>query len=530
MIRSSLSPHFTPTSRFSDLLVWPSLQDEMAPFLKYCRGLVLNAGSGPREIQLGTRDLNVDIVPTNRPHLIGDLHRIPLHDESVDTVVSIAVLEHVSYPWIVACEFYRVLRPAGHGVICVPFLQPQHACPSDFVRFTQEGLSTLMKYAGFEVIETAHVHHFGQTMAWLLSEYLEYNHPHKYMAPLWAVLLKQLSQGTLLGGDSPNTHNTHYVVVRKPGQESAANPRYLEALASNDPHSWFVPLLRCPHTRQPLRLSGDSLVTEDGAFAYGFIDGIPDLRPKLNGPDTNLRQVDALALSAVERPNTNQAQSLAGSASIQHKPVLTIASEKTFEVSFKTAYLRRLQQTQPSKVAVLVTNEFEGIFRNGGIGTYYRRLAEQLTAEGWHVLLLLTWTEEGFGGESELPAVKHIFSTFEIEQVLNLQPVHLRMLSVRTQNTYTYQSVCCFFFTQAILNCFPASHVYIEFPDIMGMGYHSIHAKQAGFLGITASRRSRCTGVTSGYMKRVRSMKRSIPRHGFGRRPIMIASALRTPI
>ena len=163
-----------------------------------------------------------------------------------------------------------------------------------------------MKYAGFEVIETAHVHHFGQTMAWLLSEYLEYNRPRSYTVPLWAGLLKRLSQGTLLGRDSPEYANTHYVVVRKPGQESAANPRYLEALASSDPNTWFVPLLRCPHTRQPLRLSGDSLVTEDGAFAYGFVDGIPDLRPKLNGPDTTLRQVDALARQQWSAPTTTR--------------------------------------------------------------------------------------------------------------------------------------------------------------------------------------------------------------------------------
>ena len=78
------------------------------------------------------RDLNIDIVPSSRPHVIADLHRIPLLDECVDTVVSIAVLEHVRYPWLVAEEFHRVLRPAGHGVICVPFLQPRARLPQRF--------------------------------------------------------------------------------------------------------------------------------------------------------------------------------------------------------------------------------------------------------------------------------------------------------------------------------------------------------------------------------------------------------------
>ncbi len=278
-----------PTSISKSLLVWPSLQEELAPFLKYCTGLVLNAGAGQREIQLGERDLNVDIVSASRPHVMGDLHRIPLSDECVDTVVCIAVLEHVRHPWIVAEEFRRVLRPTGHGIICVPFLQPRHACPGDFMRFTEEGLAELMTYAGFEVIDTAPVHHFGLTIAWLLCEYLEHNRPRRFTEPLWAALLKRLSRGVWLGGDSPNTHNTHYVVVRKPGAEAPPRPYYLEARAGDDPRTWFLPLLACPHTRQPLRLRGDAWVSEDGGFTYGFTDGIPDLRPNSNALDAELR-------------------------------------------------------------------------------------------------------------------------------------------------------------------------------------------------------------------------------------------------
>ena len=132
---------------------------------------------------------------------------------------------------------------------------------------------------------------------------------------------------------------------------------------------------------------------------------------------------------------------------------------------------------------MLVTNEYEGLFRNGGIGTYYRKLSEQLTAEGWHVLLLLTWTEKRYAGESEFPAVKHIFSASELDDVLNLQPVHFRALAVKGQDEHAYQSMCCLMFTQAALNCFADRPVYIEFPDVMGMGYHTIHAKRAGLLG-----------------------------------------------
>lgn len=277
-------------SIFSNPLVWPSLSEELAPYLKYCRGIVLNAGSGQRGIQLGQKDLRIDIDLSNEPDIIADLHSIPLLDQSVDTVVSIAVLEHTRYPWLVAQEFCRVLRPGGYGVIAIPFLQPQHACPNDFTRFTENGLIELMNYAGFEVVETGHVHHFGQTLAWLLWEYIQFNKPSKFTQPLWMILINQLSKGTLFKGDSPNTHNTHYVVVRKPGEFPAPSNSSSQIVTSEDSKTWFFPLLACPQSKQPLSFTGEQFVSEDAQLTYTFKEGIPDLRPnqelKISNPVT----------------------------------------------------------------------------------------------------------------------------------------------------------------------------------------------------------------------------------------------------
>jgi uncharacterized protein YbaR (Trm112 family) len=264
----------------SDPLVWPKLEEELAPYLKYIKGIVLNGGSGQREIQLGDRDLNIDIVPGNKPDILGDLHALPLQDAAVDTIVSIAVLEHTRYPWIVAKEFYRVLRNGGYGVIAVPFLQPQHACPHDYVRFTEQGLVELMKYVGFEVIETGYVHHFGQTIAWQLWEYLKGSKTNKWMLPFWWVVVNQLSRGNIFKGNGETTHNTHYVIVRKPGEivDSAATNAQL--LSNTDSNSWFYPLLICPETNQPLHRANDHLVSQDGQFTYVIEDNIPQLLPK----------------------------------------------------------------------------------------------------------------------------------------------------------------------------------------------------------------------------------------------------------
>ena len=49
--------------------------------------------------------------------LVGDLHRLPLRDSSVDIVVSGLALSHVPGLAPVMAEFARVLRPGGHLVI-----------------------------------------------------------------------------------------------------------------------------------------------------------------------------------------------------------------------------------------------------------------------------------------------------------------------------------------------------------------------------------------------------------------------------
>lgn len=462
-------------SILSNPLVWPSITEELAPFLKYCRGIVLNAGSGQRDIQMGKRDLNIDIVPDNKPDIIADLHGIPLLDESVDTIVSVAVLEHTRYPWIVAEEFYRVLRPGGYGVIGVPFLQPQHACPSDYVRFTENGLVELMKYVGFEVIETSHVHHFGQTVAWMLWEYLQHNRPQKFVEPLWVALIHQLSKGKVFKTDSPNTHNTHYVVVQKPG-DAQPQSHYQRALAGQDVKTWFFPMLACPESGQTLRRSGEVLVSEDGFFSYAFNQGIPEILPKQEIKTSRLKRLEPFQAKA-----ESQGQQLIP----QQSTAITsrIISEKSFDVSFKTSLIETLHQARPKKVAVLATSEYEGIFRNGGVGTHYKTLSDNLAADGWYVILLLCFVEEQYGGHSDIPALKHIFSTAELQQILHLQPTHLHLLADSKKDFFDHQGVGCLLFMQALANCLKDAQIYVEFPEMMGIGYRTIQAKQAGLLG-----------------------------------------------
>lgn len=98
-------------------------------------------GNGVEAIYSGNlaRVVAFDIYTSPFVQFVADAHHIPLASASVDAVIVQAVLEHVLDPRRVVAEIHRVLRPAGLVYAETPFLQPVHAGPFDFTRYTSSG-------------------------------------------------------------------------------------------------------------------------------------------------------------------------------------------------------------------------------------------------------------------------------------------------------------------------------------------------------------------------------------------------------
>ena len=75
---------------------------------------------------------------------IMDIQDIDLDDETVGTVLCFETLEHVERPWVAMQEVYRVLKPGGMVVVSAPMNLLIHAFPSDYWRFTTQGIRTLL--------------------------------------------------------------------------------------------------------------------------------------------------------------------------------------------------------------------------------------------------------------------------------------------------------------------------------------------------------------------------------------------------
>ena len=152
------------------------LERELEPVVHYLSGRMLNAGCGTRDIRPflarnGVSDVTLyDIDSTDPSVLIGPLEAMPFEDESFDSALCNAVLEHVEDAGRAMRELARVVREGGYIVVAVPFLQPYHACPGDFRRYTADGLSQLGLSAGLEPVEVLPVHSLAQTLGWIVWE------------------------------------------------------------------------------------------------------------------------------------------------------------------------------------------------------------------------------------------------------------------------------------------------------------------------------------------------------------------------
>jgi SAM-dependent methyltransferase len=147
-------PQDPPRNRF-DGVIPVHLTPAQISYLPQGRGgqiaLDLGCGHGRQRTvleKLGYDVYAVDFDGAAADDLV-DAHAVPLRDQSVDLVMSIAVLEHLADPSRAVSEVLRVLVPGGCFIGTVAFLEPFH--DNSFFHFSHLGLSWVLQTNGFEV-------------------------------------------------------------------------------------------------------------------------------------------------------------------------------------------------------------------------------------------------------------------------------------------------------------------------------------------------------------------------------------------
>lgn len=257
------------------------LEQELEPVAHYLSGHVLNAGCGSRDIgeylrRNGVADLTCYDIASDDPGVVlGPLESMPFPDGSFDSVLCNAVLEHVRDANRAMRELARVVRKGGHIVVAVPFLQPYHAAPGDFRRYTADGLEQLGTSAGLEVVEILPVHSFTQTLGWILWEYAQEKGGWLRRSAGYAIAFLATRIWNRTDPALTKNANTFQAVFRRPdGNEAAViGTAWREdpvPAACTDVPTMLVPdELRLLHHLAENYYSGIGVIVDGGSFLGG---------------------------------------------------------------------------------------------------------------------------------------------------------------------------------------------------------------------------------------------------------------------
>lgn len=263
------------------------LEQELEPVAPYLSGHLLNAGCGSRDVTpylLANGVAKVtkyDIASTDTDVIVGPLETMPFADATFDSVLCNAVLEHVSDAEGSMRELARVVRPDGHVVVAVPFLQPFHACPADFRRYTADGLGALGRRAGLDVVSVLPVHTIAQTVGWILWEYARERGGLLRRALVWALAYPATRLSNRTDAKLVRNANTFQAVFRRPpadldAPDSVWRQRAVPAACAAVPTMLIPDELRLLNYLAEECYTGEGAIVDAGCFLGGSTVALAD--------------------------------------------------------------------------------------------------------------------------------------------------------------------------------------------------------------------------------------------------------------
>lgn len=142
----------------------------------YIKGKTIDAGAGSfyryRQFFNCDQYITIDIDESLKPDIVCSVEKIPLPDESVDSVVCTGVLGDIFEPKKPIKEFHRILKNGKYCLLTDNFFGVIHNEPFDYFRFTNFYFERILKESGFKIIKISRIGGFYAMAAQMIIEYL----------------------------------------------------------------------------------------------------------------------------------------------------------------------------------------------------------------------------------------------------------------------------------------------------------------------------------------------------------------------
>lgn len=161
------------------------------------KGIVVDLGCGEKPFKKEIQKLSESYFGVDWPSSVHNKNEtdiysniskaLPFKSDSVNTVVSFQVMEHLPEPLLFLKECRRILCKNGKIILTTPFMWGVHESPHDYYRYTHYGLKYLLEKSGFQNISV-----IPNTGYWAMAGLRLNYHLNRYKIRLIRPLLARL--------------------------------------------------------------------------------------------------------------------------------------------------------------------------------------------------------------------------------------------------------------------------------------------------------------------------------------------------
>ena len=154
---------------------------KVTKWLSTTKGIILDVGCGDNKLEKfipnGSKYIPLDYAPAafsspwreTNPQINADGMKLPFKSKTLDCVINLMVIEHVTQPSVLIKELSRVLRPGGVLILSGPGdITLSHGEPHNYYNLTRHAYKMLLESNNMSIVEDYYPSRFWMSISMLI--------------------------------------------------------------------------------------------------------------------------------------------------------------------------------------------------------------------------------------------------------------------------------------------------------------------------------------------------------------------------